>query len=420
MEKEIYEQIKQKANYCLNCKNPQCIKACPLGNNIPEFINRIKNEDYKGAFDVLSETTIMEPICGLICPHEKQCQGSCIRGLKAEAVHIGELEAFIGRLAIENKWYLSESKQKLNKKVAVLGGGPAGITCSAYLAKKGYDVTIYEKYDKLGGLLVHGIPEFRLQRKLVEKWINQILSLGIKVEYTKELGNNLRLDELEKDNDAVFICIGANKSIKLGVEGENFEGVYGANELLETNNHPDYNDKKVAIIGGGNVALDIARTVNKLGAKKTYIIYRRAEKQMPAERKEIEDAKLEGIEFLFQNNIVKIIGKEKVEGVELIKTELIKKAGETREIPVDIENSNYMLDVDYVIRAIGSTTENKDVFGDIKLNNKSYIEVNDGYTTSKKAVFAGGDVIGTKATVAYAARTGIEAAKKIDEFLGKI
>lgn len=393
MKKALYNQMKQKAEYCLNCKNPLCKKGCPLGNNIPEFIAKIKEEKYKEAYDILSETTIMQPICGLICPHEKQCQGSCIRGIKGEAVHIGELEAFIGKLAINNNWYKEYINKKLNKKVAIIGGGPAGLMCSYYLAKYGYDVTIYEKHDKLGGLLVYGIPDFRLNRKLVQDWINPILSLGIKVEYSKELGKNLNIEDLKKEFDAIFISIGANKSINLNIEGEDLKGVYGGNELLETNNHPNYYNKSVGIIGGGNVAIDAARTVKKLGAKKVYVIYRRAEKQMPAEKKEIEEAKKEGIEFLFQNNIVRIIGDKNIQAIELIKTELVKKEGEIREVPVDIENSNYELKLDFLIKAIGSIPEKNNIYGDIDLNNKNYIIVGKKYNTSDEKIFAGGDII---------------------------
>ena len=420
MKKEIYEQIKQKANYCLNCKNPLCIKGCPLENNIPSFIKAIKEKNFKEAYEILSETTILQPICGIICPHEKQCQGSCIRGIKENPVQIGDLEAFVGEMALKNGWYKKEIVKKSDKKIAIIGAGPAGITCGAFLAKKGYDITIYEKHDKLGGLLVHGIPNFRLKREIVEQWVNQILSFGIKVEYNKILGENLHIEYLKQKYDSIFISIGANKSVNLDIEGENIQGVYGANELLEVNNHPDYSGKIVAVIGGGNVALDTARTINKLDAKKVYIIYRRAEKQMPAETKEIQEAKKEGIEFLFQNNIVKIIGDDKVKAIELIKTKLLKKEGEDREVPIDIENSNYELEVDYVIKAIGSEPERDDIYGDIVLNKSNYIEINENYRTSNQKIFAGGDIVGSKATVAYSARAGREAAKRIDEFLSKM
>lgn len=417
MEKSMYNEIKEKARYCLKCKNPSCQKACPLGNNIPKFIGKIEEEKYKEAYEILSETTVMQAICGLICPYEKQCQEKCIKNIKGEAVKIGELEAFIGNLAIENNWYSEKKSERVNKKIAVIGGGPAGLTCSAFLAKNGYDLTIYEKDNKLGGLLLNGIPDFRLKKDIVNEWIKQIITLGINVKYNKKLGDTINLDDLCQKYDAVFLSIGANKSIKLGVKGEELEGVYGANELLETNSHPDYRGKVVSVIGGGNVAIDIARTIKKKGADKVYIIYRRAEKQMPAEAKEIKKAKLEGIEFLFQNNIVKIIGEDKVEAIELIKTELVKKETEAREVPVDIVNSNYQINVDYLIRAIGSVPERNDIYGNIILNSKDYIKVDDKYNTSNIMVFAGGDIIGTKTTVAYAAMTGREAAKAIDNYL---
>jgi len=427
MKNQLYKQIKQKAEYCLNCKNPSCQKACPLGNDIPKFINKIKEEKYKEAYAVLAETTIMQPICGLICPHEKQCQGSCVRGIKGEPVQIGELEAFIGNLAIENNWYKhvgaetvsahNKNDAKKNQKIAIIGGGPAGLTCGAYLAKKGYDVTIYEKHNKLGGLLIYGIPEFRLNRELVGNWINEILNLGIKVEYNKELGENLDINKLKKEYDAIFISIGANKSIELGIEGESLDGVYGANEVLEESKHPNYSEKVVAIIGGGNVAIDTARTIKRLGAKKVYIIYRRAEEQMPAEKKEIEEAKKEKIEFLFQNNIVKIIGDNKVKEIELIKTELVKNDKEKRRVPINIEGSNYKLKVDYVLKAIGAKSIRNDIYGDVKLDDRDYIEINKKYKTSNKMIFAGGDIVGNRSTVAYASKAGKEAAEAIHEFL---
>ena len=269
-----------------------------------------------------------------------------------------------------------------------------------------------------GGILRHGIPEFRLEKNILDKTIEAILSLGINVEYEKELGKNLELEELEKQYDAIFLGFGANIPAKMNIEGEDLDGVYGGNSLLETGIHPLYKGKKVAVIGGGNVAMDCSRTIKRLGAEKVYVIYRRAEKQMPAEVKEIADAKKEGIEFLFQNNIVKILGKDKVEKVECIKTELVKKEGETREVPVNIENSNYEMDMDIVVMAVGSSPEKEllDKLG-LKLNKWGYIEVDENFKTSKEKVYAGGDISGTKATVAWAARTGRDAAKQIIENL---
>ncbi|MFR8233935.1 MAG: FAD-dependent oxidoreductase [Clostridia bacterium] len=411
------EEIEEKLNYCLNCKIKPCSKkGCPLHNNIPEFIEPLKKEEYVEAYKILSETTVLSGICGKICPHDKQCQGACVRGIKGEPVSIGGLENYAYERAYEQNYRLVdcyETKEKKNKKVAIIGGGPSGLTCAAFLAKEGIDVTIYEKYKYLGGLLVFGIPNFRLNKSRVEEVINQILELGIKVEYEKELGRNLNLEELEKKYDAIFLSIGANKSTKMGVEGEELNGVYGGNELLEYNLHPNYKNKNVAIIGGGNVAIDCARTIKKLGARKVTIIYRREEEQMPAERKEIEEAKKEGIEFAFKNNIVKIIGEKSVEKIEIIKTELIKKEGEERLFPINIENSNYIIDMDYVIMALGSKTSEIVSELGLELNKWGNIKIDEKYRTSKEKIYAGGDLAGIKGTVAWAAYSGREAAKNI-------
>ena len=413
----MIEQIEQKANYCLNCKVKPCSqKGCPLNNNIPDFIQALKKEKYLEAYKILSETTVLPGVCGRICPHEKQCQGSCVRGIKGEPVSLGELEAYVFDKVHELGYNLSdcyEKKEKTNKKVAIIGGGPAGLTCAGFLAKEGINVTIYDKYDYLGGLLVFGIPEFRLPKEIVKTTVKDILDLGIEVKYNKELGKDFELKDIENQYDAIFLSIGANVSSKMGVEGEELKGVYGGNELLEYNLHPEYTNKKVIVVGGGNVAMDCARTINKLGAKEVTVVYRRAEEQMPAERKEILDAKNEGIKFAFQNNIVKIIGQDKVEKVELIKTDLIKKEGESRLVPVNIENSNYQVDVDYIVMALGAKPQEyvKDL--GLKLNKWGNIEVNDEYKTSNPKIYSGGDLAGMKGTVAWAAKSGRETAKNI-------
>lgn len=419
------EQIKEKSNYCLNCKIKPCsVKGCPLNNDIPAFIKCIKEENYKEAYKILSKTTVLPGVCGRICPHTKQCQGSCIRGIKGEPVSIGELEAYAYDLATKDGMTLldcykeeMEQNKNNNKKVAIIGGGPAGLTCSAFLAKAGIKVTIYEKYDYLGGLLVHGIPEFRLSKDIVNKTIQMILDLGVEVKYKQELGKNLNLKDLEKEYDAIFLSFGANISSKMGVEGEELNGVYGGNELLEHNLHPNYEGKTACVVGGGNVAMDCARTIKRLGAKEVKVIYRRSREEMPAEDKEVEDAINEGVEFLYQNNIVKIIGDEKVEQIELIKTELVQKEGENRKVPVNIENSNYIIDADYVIMALGSGPENIVEDLDLTLTKWCNIMVDEKFQTSNPKIFAGGDLAGAKGTVAWAARSGRDAASAIKSFL---
>lgn len=419
------ENVQEKSEYCLNCKVKPCsMKGCPLGNDIPEFIKYVKEKQYKEAYDILTKTTVLGQLCGRICPHKKQCEGSCVRGIKSTPVDIGDLEAFVFDKAEEEKYTLWDSwKEEINenkrynyeKKVAIIGGGPAGLTCAAFLAKAGFNVTIFEKYNYLGGLLVHGIPDFRLPKYLVKHTVEEILSLGIKVEYNRELGKNLFLEEIEEKYDAIFLSFGANVSSKMGVDGECLEGVYGGNELLEYKNHPDYKNKVVAVIGGGNVAIDCSRTIKKLGAKDVKVIYRRAREQMPAEEKEVEEALKENIEFLYQHNIVEIKGDKKVEKLELIKTELVRRENEDRLVPVNIQGTNYDIDVDYVVMALGSSTSSVVLDLNLGLNKWGNILVDENYKTSNPKIYAGGDLAGVKGTVAWAARSGRDAAMRIIE-----
>lgn len=322
-------------------------------------------------------------------------------------------------MAIDNNWNIEKLEEKKNKKVAIIGGGPSGITAAAYLARRGFDVSIYEKHKELGGLLVHGIPDFRLPRDILNKTIQKVLDLGIKVNLEKELGKNITIAQLEKEYDAILLSFGANISSKMNIEGEELDGVYGGNELLEIKNYPDFAGKKVCIIGGGNTAMDAARVIIRKGAEKVTVIYRRGRAQMPAEETEVEAAENEGVEFLFQTNIVKILGLDKVDKVECIKTELVKVEGD-REKPVNIEGSNYLLDMDYVIMALGSKSQSEILEKEgLEKNEWGYIKVDENNMASREKIFASGDIAGTKSTVAWAARSGRDVAEKIINYLIK-
>ncbi len=405
-----FEELKQKANYCLNCKAKPCSnKGCPLNNDIPTFINLAKNGEFEKAYEIITKTSVLPSICGRICPHYKQCQGSCIRGIKGNPVSIGEIEAFIGDMAIKHNYNIKKfDKQDLyQKNIAVIGGGPSGLTVSSFLARRGANITIYEKYSNLGGILTRGIPEFRLPKNIVEKSIDKILALGINVKYNMQLGKDFNLEDIKNKYDAIILALGANVSNKMNIDGEYLNGVYGANEFLEGLYNIDFNGKTVVVNGGGNVAIDAARTAKSKGAKNVFVTYRRSKNEMPAEKKEVEDAINENIEFLFQNNIVKIIGnnQNQVSGVQLIKTELVKNPNDNRLTPVNIENSDYTINADYVIMALGSHPANfvKNLGLELKSNGK--ILTNEFGQTSIPNVYAIGDLADNKSTVAFAAKS---------------
>ena len=411
-------KFKEKVDYCLGCINKNCREGCPLSNDITQSIKYAKDGDLELAYKEFSKTSFLSSICGRICPHTKQCQGKCVRGIKGEPVDIGYIESVVGDYGLDNNIPFEnvENKEIISKKVAVIGSGPCGITCAAKLKQLGVEtVDIYDKKSYLGGLLIHGIPEFRLPKKIVEKTYEKIIDLGINVHLNTELGKDISLDELREKYDAVFIAIGSNISTFMGIEGETLKGVYGGNELLEFKDFPDFCGKTVMVNGGGNVAMDVSRTIKRLGAKDVYVIYRRAEEQMPAEKKEIKEAKEEGIKFLFQNNIVRIIGNEKVEKIECIKTELVDK-GEGRLSPVNIEGSNYLLDIDYLVMAIGSKME-EGIVDSVEKNEWGKIKIDEQYRTNIEKVYAAGDVAGVKSTVAWASFSGREAARNIYEDL---
>ena len=409
--------IENMKEYCLNCKNKPCQTGCPLSNDVPNFINTNSMEE---AIDILYKTTIFSSICGRICPHGKQCQGKCTRNLThKKPVSIGEVEAAIGDYAIDKNIPLPfEIDEKLtNKKVAVVGGGPSGLACSSFLARKGVKVTIYEKHEKLGGLLRYGIPDFRLPKEIVDKTIEKIVEQGIEVKTNQVLNKDFTINELSDRYDAVVIAIGANIHSRAHIKNEDSSNVYGANEMLETGKYPDFKGKKVAVLGGGNVAMDAARTIIRKDAKEVSIIYRRSEEQMPAEKEEIAAAKEDGIKFLFLDNIVSVEDGS----IKCIKTKLVEKEGQSRPVPVTIEGSEYDIPMDIVVLATGSQTD-VTALENIELNDRGYIKIDENRRAvltngTKSNIFAVGDVSGDKATVAFATRGGRDAAEEIIKYL---
>lgn len=413
MEKEKLE-VKIAASKCETCVTKPCQIGCPLNIDIPEFIENVKNNNYGEAFKVLCKSTVLPSVCGKICPVDKQCQGSCAKKVSYDPVEIGKIESYVGDLAVENGWKLPR-KGKKKERIAVIGSGPSGLTCAGFLAENGYQVTIYEKHEYLGGLLYHGIPKFRLDKELVSKVIKQILDLGIEVKTNVSLGKDISLKELEKEYDAVFLGLGANVSKMMGLSGEELNGVYGANELLENLVQVDYTSKRVVVIGGGGVSIDMARTAIKEGASEVGIIYRRSRSEMSAEMNDIRAAKKEGIKFLFQTNVIKVIGEDKVTGIECVKTTLDKE-----KKAINVEGSNFVIDTDVVIMAVGSRADSE-LLESFKLDVKEngYLMVNSNNQTSNPKIFAAGDLTGAKSTVAWACRNGRDTAYSIMKFLSK-
>lgn len=413
MEKEKLE-VKIAASKCETCVTKPCQIGCPLNIDIPEFIENVKNNNYGEAFKVLCKSTVLPSVCGKICPVDKQCQGSCTKKVSYDPVEIGKIESYVGDLAVENGWKLPR-KGKKKERIAVIGSGPSGLTCAGFLAENGYQVTIYEKHEYLGGLLYHGIPKFRLNKELVSKVIKQILDLGMEVKTNVSLGKDISLKELEKEYDAVFLGLGANVSKMMGLSGEELNGVYGANELLENLVQVDYTSKRVVVIGGGGVSIDMARTAIKEGASEVGIIYRRSRSEMSAEMNDIRTAKKEGIKFLFQTNVIKVIGEDKVTGIECVKTTLDKE-----KKAINVEGSNFVIDTDVVIMAVGSRADSE-LLESLKLDVKEngYLMVNSNNQTSNPKIFAAGDLTGAKSTVAWACRNGRDTAYSIMKFLSK-
>jgi len=428
------EMAKEEAQRCLQCKHRPCVEGCPVNVQIPDFIKLIAEGKFEEAYEKITETNSLPAICGRVCPQETQCEKLCVRAKKGEAVGIGRLERFAA------DWYMANAKQKeqkvekLNKKVAIIGSGPAGITCAGDLAKMGYDVTVFEAFHTPGGVLMYGIPEFRLPKELVQKEIDMVKKLGVEIKTNMVIGKVFTLDELFNEGyEAMFIASGAGLPSFMGIEGENLNGVYSANEFLTRINlmkaykFPDCDTpvkvgETVAVVGGGNVAMDAARSAKRLGAQNVYIIYRRSESEMPARLEEIHHAKEEGIIFKLLTNPVKIIGTDDgwVKGMECIEMELGEPDASGRRKPVPKKNSEHVIDVDTVIIAIGqtpnplitSTTPGLDThkWGGIIVDEETM-------ATSKTGVFAGGDAVTGAATVILAMGAGKKAAKAIDQYI---
>lgn len=428
------EEAQAEASRCLNCKNAQCMKGCPVSINIPGFIQQIKEGNIEEAYNIISQSSALPAVCGRVCPQETQCEGKCIRGIKGEAVAIGKLERFVADYAMEHGLKPKKEKESNGIKVAVIGSGPSGLTCAGDLAKLGYDVTIFEALHQAGGVLVYGIPEFRLPKdRVVAKEIENVKALGVKIETNVVVGRSVTIDELmEKEGfRAVFIGSGAGLPRFMNIPGETLNGVFSANEYLTRSNlmksfredstTPIMKSKKVAVVGGGNVAMDAARTALRLGAE-VHIVYRRGEEELPARVEEVHHAKEEGIIFDLLTNPVEIIGDDKgwVKAIKCIKMELGEPDESGRRSPVEVKGSEFEIEVDTVIMSLGTspnplismTTKGLDT------NKRKCIvaEENTG-KTSREGVYAGGDAVTGAATVILAMGAGKEAAKAIDEYI---
>lgn len=428
------EEAMEEANRCLGCKKAKCVEGCPVSINIPAFIHEVKEGNFEKAYQIIGESSALPAVCGRVCPQETQCEGKCVRGVKGEAVSIGKLERFVADWAKENGIKPIPTAEKNGKKVAVIGSGPAGLTCAGDLAKMGYDVTIFEALHKAGGVLVYGIPEFRLPKdKVVAAEVENVKSLGVKIETNVIIGKSVTIDELLKEEgfEAVFIGSGAGLPMFMGIPGEQANGVFSANEYLTRNNlmkafREDYDTpiahgKKVAVVGGGNVAMDAARTALRLGAE-VHIIYRRSEAELPARAEEVHHAKEEGVQFDLLCNPVEILTDDKdwVTGIKCIRMELGEPDASGRRRPVEIPGSEFVIDVDTVIMSLGTSPNpliSSTTYG-LDVNKRKCIVADEEFgKTSKEGVYAGGDAVTGAATVILAMGAGKAGARGIDEYL---
>jgi len=426
---------------CLNCRHMPCVSGCPVNIHIPEFIAKVKEGDFEGAYEVINRSSSLPAVCGRVCPQETQCEAKCVRGVKGEPVGIGRLERFVADWHNEHADENVKRPEKNGHRVAVVGSGPSGLTCAGDLAKKGYDVTVYEALHTAGGVLVYGIPEFRLPKSIVAKEVDTLKALGVRIETNVVIGKTLTVDELfEMGNEAVFIGSGAGLPRFMNIPGESLKGVYSANEFLTRSNlmkaykdNPDtpiMKGGRVAVVGGGNVAMDAARTALRLGAESVYIVYRRSMDEIPARAEEVEHAKEEGIDFRLLTNPVEIIGYSNpddprdpkngfVTGIKCVRMELGEPDASGRRRPVEIKDSEYVIDVDTVIMAIGTSPNPliKNTTEGLEVNPHGGIIVNEDGLTSREAVYAGGDAVTGAATVISAMGAGKTAAKAIDDYL---
>ncbi len=426
------EEALLEASRCLNCKNPRCVPACPVGIQIPKFIERLLAGDKSGAAAVIGEDSSLPSICGRVCPQESQCEGSCILGIKGEPVAIGKLERFVGDWQLENGRPAPQIT-KNGHKVAIVGSGPSGLACASDLAKMGYEVTIFEALHEAGGVLVYGIPEFRLPKeRVVKQEIESVIALGVKIETDVVVGRTITIDSLldEEGFDAVFIGSGAGLPRFMGIEGENLNGVLSANEFLtranlmhaydEEYDTPIYVGRKVVVVGGGNVAMDAVRTAKRLGAEAT-IVYRRSEKELPARVEEVHHAKEEGIEFKMLTNPTAILGDEKgwVRAINCISMELGEPDESGRRSPVEVAGSDFEIECDVVIMALGTSPNPliASTTAALETNRRGCIVADEWGATSREGVFAGGDTVTGAATVILAMGAGRKAAKAIDEYI---
>lgn len=425
------EEAINEANRCLNCKNKPCVSGCPVGVRIPEFIAKVKDGDFEGAYDIITSTNGLPAVCGRVCPQENQCEGKCVRGIKGEPVGIGRLERFCAD-------YMKDKEIKLTKaepngiKVAVIGSGPSGLTCAADLAKLGYSVTVFEAFHTAGGVLMYGIPEFRLPKATVQHEVSNLKALGVEIKTDMVIGKILSIDEImEMGYKAVFVGTGAGLPNFMGIKGEGLIGVFSANEYLTRINLmkaylDDYDTpirryKSVAVVGGGNVAMDAARCAMRLGAEHVYVIYRRSEAEMPARREEVHHAKEEGIEFVYLTNPSEIIGDESgaVSGIKCCKMELCEPGSGGRRSVKEIPDSEFVIPIDACIMAIGTSPNPliRTTTPGVEANKRGCLIVDENMLTTKEGVYAGGDAVTGAATVILAMGAGKTAAKAIDEYL---